>query len=948
MKKLSVIFLILICVVANVRAAEYLISPQATTAGEIVNYKEVGYTVGVNAFADFASFLATEIEANSTVYVADGKYAGNITISTDGLKFFGNNAFRDWTVTRSEESIITGTIYIKASNITINGFKFTEGGRIESTAGTNASPLSGIKVLYNYFAESTVKRGTSTPLVEIGNVVANADANAVSSQCRYKNCEASHNYFVGDATHYPNCISFGGAFGTTSVYDNYFYDGGSSVYFANAQGTLNIANNVFKNVGKTTFTAPDGGNKGDFCIAIYRSGYANTTTANILANEFDGCYGQASLFPLIRIYQGTSGSTNVVTPVGFRVNVNENTFKNKISVLPSASHNQAGEKVLLYNDLSTGKAIKYNLSNNHFDNRLYKFAWVTLDDGQGCREIYADQFTRFDLGSKMSTFGTSVLTNTDVANHATGISLGEVTVLQSFDIDPVTGDMYFIQLMPTSRNNTYNTTYGFGSTHDALVVTRVPCTKIDGYAYTYSTSIQTMDIGYGGHGTNMCLVRDKNGQAWLWSGAKASLRDGDDVSGATARWKFKNGSDINLDGTGNTDSEAVYFNVTGANDYPACDETSRYLCIRTTGSGKNKYDIFDLDQALEGKKKAIKTVEMTIGDYVNSSIPNDKGYNTWAFQSFDIKGDYIYTLEGLPDDSTEGIATGDPTLVMTCYNWRTNKYCWRTRLNYGRINNLVSGEPEGMVIRHDQYGHANLYVAVVNGAAGARKVNVYKYIIDYHTGYDEANATATNQGDDTYTKTYLDSDYPAMSYTCDTKSIDLTAASTNETPSQMVTITNGEYAFGRWYGVVTGEDADAFSVKMGTNDAFSATATATITFNSTDKRKDYNATLRLFSPLATSNVESNDVVIPITGAYTGVVTDIDEIECNKELTIRLENKTLTIENIDVAQIKIYSISGLETAKQSNCNSIGLDNLSGIYVAMITDAKGYIYTHKIVL
>ena len=164
----------------------------------------------------------------------------------------------------------------------------------------------------------------------------------------------------------------------------------------------------------------------------------------------------------------------------------------------------------------------------------------------------------------------------------------------------------------------------------------------------------------------------------------------------------------------------------------------------------------------------------------------------------------------------------------------------------------------------------------------------------------------------------------------------------------MVTITNGEYAFGRWYGVVTGEDADAFSVKMGTNDAFSATATATITFNSTDKRKDYNATLRLFSPLATSNVESNDVVIPITGAYTGVVTDIDEIECNKELTIRLENKTLTIENIDVAQIKIYSISGLETAKQSNCNSIGLDNLSGIYVAMITDANGYIYTHKIVL
>ena len=214
------------------------------------------------------------------------------------------------------------------------------------------------------------------------------------------------------------------------------------------------------------------------------------------------------------------------------------------------------------------------------------------------------------------------------------------------------------------------------------------------------------------------------------------MRDGDDISGATARWQFKSGTDINLDGTGNTDSGVQYFNVTGSNDYPACDETSRYLCIRTSGSGKNTYHIYDLDAALEGKKTLIKTVELTIGDYVNSSIPNDNGYNTWAFQSFDIKGDYIYTLEGVADESTDAITAGDPTLVVTCYNWRTNKYCYRSRLNYGRINNLTSGEPEGMVIRHDKYGHANLYIAVVNGPAGSRKANVYKYIIDYHSRKD--------------------------------------------------------------------------------------------------------------------------------------------------------------------------------------------------------------------
>ena len=274
MKKFySFLSLIFICTI-SINAETYLISNEAIEPGTPISHNERWFTVGENAFPDFNSLLANA-EENSTIYVADGSFPENITITTNGLTFLGNNAFCDWTVTRKAESTITGTIYIKASNVTINGFKFTEGGRIESSSATNAAPLSGIKVLYNYFTGSTVKRSTSTPLVEIGNIIANANANSTSAQCRYKDCEASHNYFVGNATHYSNCISFGGAFGTTTAVDNYFYDGGTAIYFANAQGTLNIKHNVFKNVGKTTFTAPDGGNKGDFCIALYRSAYAN-------------------------------------------------------------------------------------------------------------------------------------------------------------------------------------------------------------------------------------------------------------------------------------------------------------------------------------------------------------------------------------------------------------------------------------------------------------------------------------------------------------------------------------------------------------------------------------------------------------------------------------------------------------------------------------------------
>ena len=868
MKKLSLLFILLFCCISHSYAVTYLISNKATNTGEVLTHNGLKFIVGQTAFADFATFSSANIVENSTVYVASGTYSGNIDITTNGLTFLGNNAFIDWTTNHKSESTITGTININASNTTINGFKFTEGGRIKSTSGTNSAPLSGIKVIYNYFTGSTVKRSTSSPLVEIGNVIANADANATTSQRRYKDCEASHNYFEGDATHYPNCISFGGAFGTTTVIDNYFYDGGTSVYFANAQGTLNIKYNVFKNVGKTTYSAPDGDSKGDFCIGLYRSGYANSTTANIIANEFDNCYGQTSLFPLIRVYQGNSGGTDQVTPKNYRINLNENTFKNKTTTLPSASHNQAGEKLILYNDKGTGGGIIFNLANNHYDNRFYKFAWVTLQDGQGIREVYADQFTRFDLGGKMSTFGTSTLTGTDVTNHATGVGLGAVTVIQSFDIDPITGDMYFIQKMNASRITSYNSLYGLDSNHDGLTVTRVPCTKIDGYSYTYSTAIQSMEIGYGGHGTNMCFVRDKDGQGWLWSGGKATIKSGDDTSGSTARWKFANGTDINLDGSGNTDSGVKYFNVTGSNDYPACDENSRYLCVRTSGSGINTYQIFDLDDALEGTKTPIKTVELSKGEFAQSSISGDGGYNTWDFQSFDINGDYIYVLEGCSEENSNTITSGDPTLIITCYNWRSNEYCYRKRLDYGRINSLF-GEPEGMVLRFDQYGHACLFVAVVNGPSGSRKANVYKYIIDYHTGYDEANAKTTNSGDDTNTTGNFDSDYPSITYSCNTSSLNFSASTSSDKPSQTVKITNGEYIHGQWYGVITGEDGDAFTVTTKDNNAFSSSASVTVTFTPKTNKSTYNATLRLFSPLASSNVESNDIVIPITATYYG-------------------------------------------------------------------------------
>lgn len=951
MTKLFIIFLTTILCSISINAKTYLISSKATENGAPISHDERWFTVGENAFSNFNTLLANA-EENSTIYVADGIFPDNITITIDGLTFLGNNAFNDWTGNRKEESIITGTIYIKSSNVTINGFKFTEGGRIESTVGTNAAPLSGIKVLYNYFTGMTVKRSTSEPLIEIGNIIANANANSISSQCRYKNCEASHNYFKGDATHYSNCISFGGAFGTTTAVDNYFYDGGTAIYFANAQGTLNIKHNVFKNVGKTTYTAPDGGNKGDFCIALYRSAYANSTTANIIANEFDGCYGQGSAFPLIRVFHGNND--NIVNPKNYRINVNENTFKNKPSVYPNANHELAGQNFLLYNDPDTGKDVRFNLSNNHFDNRFYMFAWVTLDDHQGIKKIYADQFSRFYqaciTSNKMSSW-TSSLTGSDVANHVIGLALDDVTVLQTFDIDPLTGDLYFAQMMPTTRNNNYNTLHGLPSNHDGIVITRVPCTSKNGYKYTYSTNVESMEIGYGGHGTNICTVRDKNGELWIWGGGNASVNDNNDKSATTARFKFQKGTDLNLNVSSDTEKIKIFNELGAGNEYPACDETSRLLCVYTTTTDVHTYSIYDLDDALEGKKTLIKKVNLNVGDYARPAINNDKGYATWYIQGFDINGDHLYIYEGTPKGTEGNINSTDPTILLTCYNWRTNTYVYRSMIYDSRLNSFPYGEPEGVVIRPDEYGHACLYFAVVNGNAGARKVNIYKHIIDYHPGYNASTQSATYVGNSTETTAHFKGDYPAMNYSCDTNSLSFATESVDGTDSKTITINNGEYLFGQWYGVITGEDGEAFTVSMAENNAYSAKASATVTFkpnNTYSDKTSFKAYLRLFSPLASSNTESNDIIIPLTASYTGPTSNVDIKNIIEEPIVKVIKKTLIVENIEVAEINVYTITGALIASSKNSNSIDLSHLNGVYIVNIQSINNNSFTNKIII
>lgn len=907
--------------------------------GTYALYKGKYYRIGVTGFRSLKEFADNQTSCGAvsgdTLFVAPGVYTQNATISVDGLTILGHNANHDWTTLATRdmlESEIQAVLRIEASNITVNGFKFTGAGRVLSNNGTNDVPFRNIKVLYNYFCNSTVARGFSTPLVEIGNRKTGATANSESSQLRYLDCEVAHNYFyfpAGTTTTYPCGVGVCGAGGTTRIHDNYFNSTGSSVIVENAQGEIYVNHNVFKNIGVNTMDAAGGDDdkKGDFCVMIYRSAYANTTNAYIRNNEFDGCQGQEALLALIRVWAGNEGETDLVTPVNFKVNINQNTFKGKTTVVTSdvmgpknGGTDQAGENIILYQDnKATYDNVRYNIQDNHYDNRLYKFAWIRLNDGMPRQEIYANNFTQFMLGGKFSSFGKEGFMGQDITNHAayysnTAISHYKGTVIQSFDIDMETGDLYFIQKLTNSANKTLAESYGL--THDneeCLILTRVPCKQkavshtsdATKKFYTYETTYESMMLLRAGHGVKLSVVRDKNGQLWMLTGGKGTQRAASNKNSTSgtcvSKFKFVDGAQAILDGVGNSADKKVsnmslsfIEHPKGLNNvYGTVDELSRYFCFSSSGSGARQYWIYDLDDILEGKKnpRLIKGVKIakgatpeayeTLGGSEANSVftAADKGFETWSYQSYAIAGDYLYFLEGVSDEGDGLITSGNPVIVVSTYNWRTGKYLLRSRINYGRTN-AEFGEPEGIVVRPDIYGHTTLYLALADNVSGSRQASIYKYHVNRYIDYkDYDNSGATTLTYETYgddiltTSTHFEkAQYPNITYSSDKSALTFTASQRAEdVATQTVTITNsGEYRYGSWVGTISGVDGGRFTVEVTDNEQFqTGTVTATVKFIPDGKKRDYSATLRLYSPLASTSVESNDIVIPLTATYTG-------------------------------------------------------------------------------
>lgn len=820
MKKLYA-FLKFAMVAVSMQAANYYVTPSATKTGDIIWFRHQAYTVGTNCFATIKAALAANPAANSYIFVGPGTYSDAVTVSVEGLKLYGANSYQDpRCATRTNPSIITGRMTINANSVIVNGFNFTGAGQVYNNTATKAAPLSTFKFIYNVVESSTLTSTKNVGVVKLGTVVDDANAPTAAVQAKYVDITVSHNIFKGAAT--PQFVQIAGASGTTSIDDNKFTSGANSIRLDNATGTVNIRYNKFADVG--TANEASGGN---FCVSINRSAYSGTNVFNILGNDFNNCIGQTSLYPVIRFYTGEEGATDCVLPKGCSVNVKNNVFRNKKKI-------HADYNYVYYANKGTGADIKTDISGNSVDDRTYCFAWCKSANSGALERFYGDSYA--SLNPSRATFGT----------HKAAVTTQAVTVLQSFDYDPKSGDYFYIQLDNSSRQTTMKSKYGD------------PKSLRMSHYIASSASWSHVDVVWGGHGTNMATCRI-GGQLYIFGGGNATLKaDGSETRSDGISWfRYIGGSTVDLrkssftyNGTSYPIKTYVWSGHT--NVYPAVDEVSRLLALRSTSGTKNYYAIFDLDDFLADPANAtiLRNVTITKGDDATTTS-GDKGYNTWDNQGFTISGDFLYVLEGVGTENSAA-RNGKPTIVVHCYNWRTKKFTYRKFMTQSTLLGLTHGEPEGIKIRRNSAGNAEMLIGVAVGASGARKAAIYKW---------------TPKADDSA------AGLSSATHTADVSSITFNGTNLTDPLTQTVTVTNATL-HGNVKAVCSGSNVGSLSVSTSKTNPWNLTTTATVTYKPNKYEPSAQGYLRVSSPMA------SDLVIPIT-IKNSAASAIEDLEAEQ-------------------------------------------------------------------
>lgn len=786
---------------------------------------------------------------NITITTSGINLYGN---NKDCLGWYGTDKQGNSSQTRLEETKVTGRITINGgvSNVTIAGFYFTGAGQVFADGGGNSNIQVLNNVIENINAQpgNTTEREDNYAVFYFGKAYRGSDyANAVAYN-RYRDITIAHNDFRGrDIDYEADWIQVAGSCGNLHIHDNHFLYGGDGVSVFNAKNKVNILHNRFDKVGngKKYGTAT-----GSFAVRLFTMGVDQAYPVDVYVrhNYFDGCQGQSSKYAIIRVWNHDNSTNKHINPKWAKFYINHNYFLNKTSYVNESSSETDGTKLDLggevaydhyyafYSDIVGTDAATVDWRFNRFDHSEMEFAYLIspwdrdrVSSGKlfpgryyaSLSGVFEHTTAEYETGDDKSTgtqcgfygkkhkdgtyFGGKALVmavndknhtksternfvGTEEGNTYTFRPSKASTVVQSFDRDDETGDLYFIQVR--------NGNYGSGST-DAYGVTSncqkpLILTKWDVKTRTASH----MFLDYAGHGSNMCVYRHQ-GQVYIMLGGNQASATSSDPRHIIIFPFVASNYNIDLRGTKFTldkEYKIVYKNPaipigTAAPNgqtvqsfvYPSIDHSNNLYVERQRTAGGDYFTVYEASDVfnclyLNGGSTQPKIIGRCyiaagaekIGSTSNSSTrpalnTYDNGFKTWDDQGFTIAGDYIYTFEGNGDDNdtkpnlhlgvngNAGDKDGAVQLI-NCINWRNGTFMYRRNINKHSTYNTANtypgtkqadgtykdrkldgpakksaGEPEGIKVFRDHTGRAQLIIGVVAGGSGDRDYNLYAY-----------------------------------------------------------------------------------------------------------------------------------------------------------------------------------------------------------------------------
>lgn len=273
------------------------------------------------------------------------------------------------------------------------------------------------------------------------------------------------------------------------------------------------------------------------------------------------------------------------------------------------------------------------------------------------------------------------INNKSAASYKENLSLSDVTVMQSFDIELDRNEMYFAQLKSGTKGD--------------IILTKINTAN--------NSILGTMVLENFGHATNICIEED-GVDTYIWTECDGLADSKGDIWGSkVCRFKFSNGATV----TNNTGT--VYDLLQGhTNLSPSIDKLGNTLLIRSRKDGKVFFTVFNLNSVLINKPVII------------SQFENPQGINVISHQGHDIYKNYIYNFEGVSKT-----AERESTAYITVMDIKGNvKY----RKLIDVANTLDFREAEGIKVKQIDTNTHELYIGFASGQTGSRKANIYKYI----------------------------------------------------------------------------------------------------------------------------------------------------------------------------------------------------------------------------